>query len=142
MPESTQTRQTPYPLWIWVILLFGLIMLFLLYSRATSVKALEIQQDIQSRTSQSLLKSAQTSAVSVTADGRDVTLNGMVANQDSRSTAEKIAMRTIGVRQVNNLITLGSQKTITELPEKKLIPPAKLELMPDEFPALPEVVPY
>jgi len=139
MSENTRNKQTPYPLWVWAILLSGLILLYLLYSHATSEKALEIQQDIQSRTTQSLLSSEQTSTVSVAVDGRDVTLNGMVDNQQSRVAAEKIAMRIAGVRQVNNLITLGQQEATPDATETTTISVAKLEPMPDEFPPLPEL---
>ncbi len=133
MPENTQNRQTPCPLWIWAILLLGLILLYLLYSRATSEKALQIQQDIQSRTTQSLLESEQTSSVSATTNGRDITLTGSVNNQDTRAAAEKIAMRTVGVRQVDNQITVAKQGSST----KPSMAVAKLEKMPADFPPLP-----
>ena len=138
MPENTQNRQTPSPLWVWAILLLGLILLYLLYSQATSKKAHEIQQDIQTRTTQSLLNSTQISSVSVTADGRDVTLSGSVDSQDMRATAENIALRTVGVRRVNNLITIGQQEATIEPSEAKPISAAKIEPIPNEFPALPE----
>ena len=139
MPENTQKTQTPCPLWIWAILLLGLILLFLLYSRATSEKAQEIQQDIQARTTESLLNSEQASSINVTVDGRDVTLKGLVVNQDVRANAEKLAMHTVGVRRVHNQITLGPQETTIQTPVKKAIPAAKIEPMPAEFPALPEL---
>jgi outer membrane protein OmpA-like peptidoglycan-associated protein len=133
MPENTQNRQTPCPLWIWAILLLGLILLYLLYSRATSEKAQQIQQDIQSRTNQSLLELEQTSSVSANTNGRDITLTGSVNNQDARAAAEKIAMRTVGVRQVDNQITVAEQGSST----KPSMAVAKLETMPADFPPLP-----
>ena len=138
MPENTQNRQSPSPLWVWAILLLGLILLYLLYLQATSEKAHEIQQDIQARTTQSLLNSTQISSVSVTADGRDVTLNGSVDNQDARAAAENIALRTVGVRRVNNLITIGQQQASIEPSQTKTISAIKLEPMPNELPALAE----
>ncbi len=137
MPENTQNRQTPCPWWIWAILLLGLMLLILLYSRATSEKAQEIQQDIQTRTAQGLLNSEQTSAISVNTDGRDVTLTGSASNQDARTEAEKIAMRTIGVRRVNNQITVGEYESNAEPPADRPISTAKLEPIPAEFPPLP-----
>ena len=139
MPENTPNRHTPCPLWIWASLLLGLILLYLLYSRATSEKAQEIQQDIQTRVSQSLLESEQASAVSAATNGRDVTLKGIVTNQDALASAEKIAKHTVGVRQVINQLTTGQQEVIPETAVTKTISSAKLEPMPAEFPALPEL---
>ena len=139
MPQNTQNRQSPCPLWIWAILLLGLILLYLLYSRATSEKAQEIQQDIQNRTSQNLLKSEQSSTVSVTTDGRDVTLNGLANTEESRAAAEKIALQTTGVRRVSNLLSLDQQASGKQPSAKIAIPAAKLEPLPDEFPPLPEL---
>ncbi len=138
MSENTQNRRTPCPLWIWAILLLGLILLYSLYSRATSEKAQDIQQDIQTRATQSLLESKQISAVSIITDGRDVTLKGLVSNQDARELAEQVAMRTVGVRQVNNQITLKPKDSSAIPSVKKTISTAKLEPMPAEFPPLPE----
>ena len=110
MPENTHNKQSPCSVWIWGLLILGLILLFLLYSRATSEKAQEIQQDIQTRTSQNLLGSEHASAVIATTDGRDVTLKGVVDNQQAMMTAEKIARQTAGVRQVNNQISVSKQE--------------------------------
>ncbi|MFK7794617.1 MAG: OmpA family protein [Gammaproteobacteria bacterium] len=137
MPENTPNRHTPCPLWIWAILLLGLILLYLLYSHATSEKALEIQQDIQTRISQSLLESEQTSAVKATTNGRDVTLKGSVISQETLATAEKIAKRTVGVRQVINQLTTGQQEVSPESDDTEAFSSAKLEPMPDEFAPLP-----
>lgn len=138
MSENTQNKQTPCPLWIWAILLIGLVLLYLLYSRATSEKALEIQQDIQSRVSQSMLESDQENSINVTTDGRDVTLTGVLSNEESRTEVEKIALRTIGVRQVDNQITIG-EPTSDELVDAETMPAAKLEPMPADFPPLPQL---
>ena len=138
MSENTQNKQTPCPLWIWAILLIGLVLLYLLYSRATSEKALEIQQDIQSRVSQSMLESDQENSINVTTDGRDVTLTGVLSNEESRTEVEKIALRTIGVRQVDNQITIG-EPTSDELVDAETMPAAKLEPMPADFPLLPQL---
>ena len=127
MPENTHNKQSPCSVWIWGLLILGLILLFLLYSRATSEKAQEIQQDIQTRTSQNLLGSEHASAVIATTDGRDVTLKGVVDNQQAMITAEKIARQTAGVRQVNNQISVSMQE-------------ASVEAMPEEFAPLEDEV--
>ena len=139
MPENTQNKQTPCPIWIWAILLLGLILLYLLYSRATTVKAQEIQQDIQSRVSQNMLESEQANSVTVNTDGRDVTLTGVLQNQESSTEAEKIALRTIGVRQVDNQITVGQPTVDDQAIITKTTPTAKLEPMPAEFAPLPQL---
>ncbi|MFK8026751.1 MAG: OmpA family protein [Gammaproteobacteria bacterium] len=139
MPENTHNKQTPCPIWIWAILLLGLILLYLLYSRATTVKALEIQQDIQSRVSQNMLESEQANSVTVNTDGRDVTLTGVLQNQESSTEAEKIALRTIGVRQVDNQITVGQPTVDDQAIITKTTPAAKLEPMPAEFSPLPQL---
>tara|TARA_R110002074_G_scaffold389669_1_gene573122 strand:+ start:1662 stop:2525 length:864 start_codon:yes stop_codon:yes gene_type:complete len=139
MPENTHNKQSPCSVWIWGLLILGLILLFLLYSRATSEKAQEIQQDIQTRTSQNLLGSEHASAVIATTDGRDVTLKGVVDNQQAMMTAEKIARQTAGVRQVNNQISVSKQEASANPPVSETISSAKLEPMPEEFAPLPEL---
>ncbi|MDW3096384.1 MAG: OmpA family protein [Gammaproteobacteria bacterium] len=146
MPENTQNRQPQCPLWIWAILLVGLILLYFLYSRATTEKAQEIQQDIQVRSTKNLLESGQNSKVQVATDGRDVTLKGSVNSQDERSSVEKIVLSTVGVRLVDNQIEV--QETIVpeaisseevspgiseSAPSKLPILNAKVEPMPAEF---------
>ena len=147
MPENTQNRQPRCPLWIWAILLLGLILLYLLYSRATTEKAFEIQQDIQVRTTKNLLESDQNSTILVTANGRDITLKGSVNNQDARESAEKIALNTVGVRLVEN--HLDVQDSLPEEPpvsteeiapvkpepvvNEQAVLSAKVEPMPSEF---------
>ncbi len=142
MSENTQNRQPRCPLWIWAILLLGIILLYLLYSRATSEKAHEIQQDIQSRTTNNLLKSDQNSKIIVTADGRDITLKGSVSNKEARLSAEKIALSTVGVRLVDNRLNIQksispespiSTEEVTPVISKPVVLGAKVEPMPSEF---------
>ena len=141
MPERAQNRQTPCPLWVWAILVLGLILLYMLYAHATSEKALSIQRDIQNRAAQNLLDKGPTPEIAVLADGRDITLSGVVTSENERETAELIAKKTIGVRHINNQISLQQDTVASELePEQIAVEKplqAKLEALPNKFPALP-----
>ncbi len=109
----------------------------MLYDHATSEKAALIQQDIQNRASKNLLEFSPHSEVTVLTDGRDITLTGIVANNNDRETAESIAKKISGVRQINNQILLLQESLIPEPFIAKKPLQAKLEALPNEFPVLP-----
>ncbi len=153
MSENSQNRPTPCPPWLWIVLITGLILLYLLYNHAITEKATWIQQDIKSRAENNLRMNAQLADVSVTVDGRDITLVGQVFNQNASDDAEKIAQQTIGTRLVTNQLavepdasatvpeedtadTVVIETPATQLPQQQKEPDlltAKVEPLPDEF---------
>lgn len=152
MPENTNHRQNVCPAWIWLVLLIGLVLLYLLYQQASTKKAEWIQGDIQSRVIQNLGSNSGFSQIAASTDGRDVTLNGEVQNQDFLEKAVQIARQTNGTRLVINNLKVATTATSTvvepvepptspEKPELSTSAPilqAKVEAMPDEFAPLDE----
>ncbi len=154
MPENAVTRQNPCPIWVWLILLIGLVMLYLLYNHAIAKKALWIQQDIQNRASQSMHNNGQLMDVTVTADGRDITLSGNVSSELALAEAENLARQIVGARLINNQLVVSDAPTATPseaeanqiatTAEPEITAPkpseilAKVEPMPQEFAPLNE----
>ena len=150
MSDNTAHRQTPCPIWVWLVLLAGLVLLFLVYNHATSKKALWIQQDINERTTQNMRDQADLSGVLITTDGRDINLSGEVSSNEALKHAEQIAKSTAGVRMVMNQITVADaatetkkDETLTASAEQSGAPKpveflAKVEAMPEEFSPLEE----
>lgn len=154
MPGNTEQRQNSCPAWIWLVLLLGLVLLFLLYQHATSSKAEWIQEDIQNRVSQNLQKETALSQVNVLTDGRDIILSGNVSSEAELEKAEQIARQTIGTRLVTNELNISN--TLSDTPQVEVepmvstnedteeasgatpIPKAKVEPLPDEFAPLEE----
>lgn len=156
MPENTATRQNPCPVWVWLILLIGLVLLYLLYNHAISKKALWIQQDIQSRASESIRNNGQLMDVTVTTDGRDITLSGHVSSEQKLAEAENLAHQILGARLISNQLVVSDASTtntakatddqVPTAPEPEITAPeppeilAKVEPMPEEFAPLEETV--
>jgi len=154
MPENTATRQNPCPVWVWLILFIGLALLYLLYNHAIEKKALWIQQDIQTRASQNLQNNAQLMDVTITADGRDITLSGHVSSEQALAEAANLARQTVGARLITNQLVISDASATTtakadveQIPatlEPEITPPeppkilAKVEPMPEEFAPLEE----
>lgn len=151
MLDNPEKKQNPCPAWVWLILLAGLILLYLLFNHATSKKALWIQEDIQSRIKQNFSHQAELSNISVLVDGRDVTLAGSVSGDEIMANALSIASQTKGVRVISNDISLAPRsladigdtnssdqdKSEPQL-EKSPVIQAKLEPLPDQFAPLDE----
>lgn len=134
MPENTSIRQPQCPVWIWAILILGLILMYLLYTQATTRKALEIQADIHSRVSQNLVESKIALNVVVSTDGRDITLSGAVAETNQIARIEQIAFHTAGVRQV------VTQLSVTETATEEITKNTELMADADEVEPTPEIV--
>ncbi len=160
MSENTEQRQSACPVWIWFVLLLGLVLLYLLYQHAITKKSLWIQEDIQTRAMQNLHIENDLKSVITVADGRDITLSGDVTTQTALTKAEQIAQQTPGVRLVNNQLVLQTQpaepateETPTPALDNAVDEPsseqtiqttvtssAKVEPMPEEFAPLEETV--
>ena len=149
MPDNSNNRPSSCPIWLWLILLAGLVLLYLVYDHATSKKSLWIQQDIKERVTQSLSQHEQLSGVEVAVDGRDVTLMGSLSSDEEIEKALKVAARTIGARVVMNDLSLlteqdisvtgrATDKTVSTSEEQisviaSQINSAKVEPLPEEF---------
>lgn len=164
MSENSQNRPTPCPVWLWIILIAGLILLYLLYNHAITEKATWIQQDIKSRAENNLRMNEQLANVSARVDGRDIILVGHVINQTASDNAERIAQQTNGARLVTNQLavepavsaavpaedqadTVIIETPATQLPQQQKesdLLTAKVEPLPNEFAPLetePEQLP-
>ncbi len=151
MLDNPEKKQNPCPAWVWLILLAGLILLYLLFNHATSKKALWIQEDIQTRIKQNFSHEAELSNISIRVDGRDVTLAGSVSGDEIMANALSIASQTKGVRVISNDISLAPSpladigdmnSSAQDKPEPQLekspVIQAKLEPLPDQFAPLDE----
>ncbi len=143
MSQESQKSQMSCPLWLLLLLLIGAALLYLVYSQASTKKALEIQQDIESRAISNISGNDKLGAISVRADGRDLLLSGTVTNENERQLATQIASETIGVRQVTEDIAI--QQATDQVPEpvvteeiKQIEVMAKVEPLPEKFQPLPE----
>jgi OOP family OmpA-OmpF porin len=85
----------------WVILLVGLLLVWALFEFGARPRAPEIQADIHSRSTAAVTQ-AGIDGITVTTDGRDVTLSGQAANQDIIDEAGRIVADVRGVRIVHN----------------------------------------
>lgn len=85
----------------WIAVIAGLLLLWALFEFGARTKAPEIQLDIQTRTT-AAISAAGYSDVSVSTDGRDVTLSGNVSDEGSVDAAADTASMVRGVRQVTN----------------------------------------
>ncbi len=143
MSLENQNRQMSCPLWMLLLLLIGAALLYVLHNHASTKKAQYIQQDIENRTITNLSDDDRYPSISVSADGRDITLSGTVRNEDDKTNAGLIASETNGVRQVSNLITIEQAQVSAPVPDEpkkaaEIMTKAKLEPLPDEFLPLPE----
>ena len=148
MSDNTAQRQAPCPIWVWIVLLLGLVLLFLVYHHATSKKAVWIQQDINERTALKIHNLADLKGVIVNTDGRDVTLSGTVSSTEAVSQAEQIARQVLGTRIITNQISVVEDSRPPKPPAdssqsstpESFKSSAKVEPMPDEFLPLEESV--
>ena len=102
-----------------LILLIGLLLFFLLaYFCIYKSSAQKIESDIQSRAKDSLVRN-DLSDVKVKADGLDLTLNGVVASDELRVKAERVAA-VDGYHKINNLIEIVKEEA----------PPKPVYIMP------------
>jgi len=84
-----------------------------------------IQNDIDSRTNSSFDQIEELQGITISTDGRDVTLSGEVANQQLKQKAAENALSIYGVRKVNNQITVTNTEPEAEVetePNVKLEP--------------------
>lgn len=91
----------------WIAIIAGVLLLWALFEFGAKSKAPEIQQDIQTRTN-AAISDAGYEDVIVSADGRDVTLTGSVANEESIAAAAESADGVRGVRQVTNDVVVAA----------------------------------
>jgi OOP family OmpA-OmpF porin len=97
-----------------VVLLGGLALAILLLL-CPQVRGPAIQADILERT-QAALASAGLAEARVTADGRDVTLNGAVSSAERRDEARRVAEGVRGVRVVDNQLAVAAAAASAGLP--------------------------
>ncbi len=90
-----------------IAIIAGLLLLWALFEFGAVSKAPEIQQDIQSRAA-TAIADAGYDDVTVSADGRDLSLSGEVADQGSVGEVSDIAIGTRGVRVVNSDVIVSS----------------------------------
>ena len=148
MSDNTAQRQAPCPIWVWIVLLLGLVLLFLVYHNATSKKAVWIQQDINERTALKIHNMADLKSVIVNTDGRDVTLSSTVSSTEAVSQAEQIARQVLGTRIITNQISVVEDSSTSKPPAdssqsstlESFNSSAKVEPLPDEFLPLEESV--
>lgn len=148
MQQENHNKQPPYLLWLWAGLLVGAILLFLLSMHAPSKKSVWIQQDIGSPTEEHINAIVELTDFTIQADGRDITLDGVVANEDSGTNVKQIASETFSVRQVHNQIEIQeksqqlvesdseklTQVQVRSLPTNFLILSAQAEYLPEQPP--------
>lgn len=104
-----------------------------------------IQTGVRSLTAASLL-AAPISGVEVAADGREVTLTGVVASEEIKAKAGVLALAAPGVRTVDNRLTIGLDAKIVQPSINKILLAKKIEfetgkdvLLPQSIPVLEEV---
>ncbi len=85
----------------WIAVIAGLLLLWALFEFGARSTAPGIQQDIQTRT-EAAIDAAGYADVAVSVDGRDVSLGGNVADEDSVVSASEVAAAVDGVRTVKN----------------------------------------
>jgi len=90
----------------------GLLLLWALFEFGAQSKAPEIQQDIQLRAA-AAIADAGYDDVTVSADGRDLSLRGEAANQESVAKVSNIASAVRGVRVVHNEVSLAAPYVTT-----------------------------
>ncbi|MEM7401426.1 MAG: BON domain-containing protein [Pseudomonadota bacterium] len=95
------------------VLVLGAILLAILGYFCISNHALIIQNDIHTRVQQTL-DLEETQQITVTTQGRDITLSGEVENETIKQQAELNTFRVEGVRLVINKLKLASDESITE----------------------------
>jgi OOP family OmpA-OmpF porin len=91
----------------WIAIIVGVLLLWALFEFGARTAAPGIQQDIQART-ESAISDAGYSDVVVSVDGRDVKLDGDVADPDSVDDATETAASVRGVRQVSSEVEVAS----------------------------------
>jgi outer membrane protein OmpA-like peptidoglycan-associated protein len=91
----------------WIAIFGGMLLLWALFEFGAKSKAPEIQQDIQTRTA-AAISDAGYEDVNVSVDGRDVTLTGSVAVEESIAAAEASADGVRGVRKVTNDVLVAA----------------------------------
>ncbi len=95
-----------------IAIIAGILLLWVLFEFGAASRAPEIQQDIQSRAG-AAIADAGYDAVSVSVDGRDLSLSGAVANQESINNVSKIAAAVRGVRVVDSEVSLSAPYVTT-----------------------------
>ena len=90
----------------------GLLLMWALFEFGAQSKAPEIQQDIQSR-AVAAIADAGYDGVTVSADGRDLSLRGEVAKQESVAEVSNVASGVRGVRVVHNEVSLAAPYVTT-----------------------------
>lgn len=144
MSPENQNRQMSCPLWMLLLLLIGAVLLYLLYKHAATEKAQYIQEDIKNRTQAALSENDAFQQISVSADGRDITLSGTTSTEEDKNQANLMAGGIFGVRQVSNLISLQTSTEISSETTKEVAEEAdfsssaKVDPLPEKFLPLPE----
>ena len=95
-----------------IAIIAGILLLWVLFEFGAVSKAPEIQQDIQSRAS-AAIADAGYDDVTVSVDGRDLSLSGAVANQESINKVSEIATAVRGVRVVDSDVSLSAPYVTT-----------------------------
>ncbi len=92
------------------------------------------------------LQAAPIPGVEVAADGREVTLTGVVASEQIKAKAGVLALASAGVRTVDNRLTIGLDAKIVQPSINKILLEKKIEfetgrnvLLPQSIPVLEEV---
>ncbi len=91
---------------LWIILIAALV-LGLLFVYCVSHHTTEIQNDVALRTAEAL-RGHGLGFVSLSADGRDLTLTGVAPDQAARARAASVARETTGVRSIDNQLTVNA----------------------------------
>jgi len=96
----------------WIAIIAGVLLLWALFEFSAKTKAPEIQQDIQTRTAAAIADAGYDDVV-VSADGRDVSLAGSVADEGAIVTATDTASGVRGVRLVSSNVTVAAAYVTT-----------------------------
>ncbi len=94
-----------------VAIIVGIILLLLLYQFGAKQRAPEIQADIQNRSAAAVTDSGFPN-VTVSTNGRDVTLTGSVADESDIGRVERVARDVWGVRVVANAVDVAEPYAI------------------------------
>lgn len=99
-----------------------------------------IQTGVQSLTAASL-QAAPIPGVDVVANGREVTLTGVVASEEIKAKAGALALLAPGVRTVDNRLTIGLDAKVVQPSINKILLEKKIEFETGKNILLPQSIP-